>query len=77
MVFPVICIVGGFLLGKLADDTKSVLPVVSMHSLIILTTNSGQLNMQKIIGIALTIVGWIIIEKIWRKRTLPEKVRRH
>ncbi|MCD4665397.1 MAG: CPBP family intramembrane metalloprotease [Bacteroidales bacterium] len=67
-IFPLICIGGGFLLGKLADDFKSILPVVSLHTLIILTTNSGNFDKQKIIGTVLVIIGWIIIEQIWKKK---------
>jgi hypothetical protein len=66
-IFPFICIGGGFLLAKLADEFKSILPVVAMHTLIILTTNSGKFDNQKIIGIVLVIIGWIIIEQIWKR----------
>jgi membrane protease YdiL (CAAX protease family) len=67
-IFPIICIGGGYLLGKLTDDTKSILPVVSLHTLIILLTNSGAITMNKIIGISLTIIGWLIIEQIWKRK---------
>ncbi len=66
-IFPIICIGGGYLLGKLADDTKSILPVVTIHSLIILLTNSGAMTLQKMTGVGLTIIGWIIIEQIWKR----------
>lgn len=67
-IFPLICIGGGFLLGKLADDTKSILPVISMHTLIILTTNSGNFGKNEIIGIGFVILGWILIEQIWKRK---------
>lgn len=71
-VFPIICIGGAYLLGKLADDTKSILPIVNMHALIILLTNSGAITMNKMIGLALTIIGWFIIEQYWkRKKAAP------
>ena len=67
-IFPLICIGGGYLLGKLADDTKSILPVVCMHTLVILLTNSGAPTTDKIIGAGLTIIGWIIIEQLWKRK---------
>lgn len=67
-ILPVICIGGGYLLGKLADDTKSISPVVSMHALIILLTNSGAITTNKIIGVGLTIIGWFIIEQFWKRK---------
>ena len=67
-IFPLFCIGGGYLLGKLADDTKSILPVVSMHALIILLTNSGAITSNKIIGVGLTIIGWVIIEQVWKRK---------
>ena len=66
-IFPLICIGGGFLLGKLTDDVKSILPVAAIHTMIILTTNSGNFDENKIIGIGIFITGWIVIEQI-RKR---------
>lgn len=67
-IFPVICMGGGYLLGKLADDLKSILPVVAMHTLIILTTNSGNFGKNEIIGIGIVVVGWILIEQIWKRK---------
>lgn len=67
-IFPMICIGGGFLLGKLADDFKSILPVISMHTLIILTTNSGNFGKNEVMGIGIVILGWILIEQIWKRR---------
>ena len=67
-IFPLICICGGFLLGKLADDFKSILPVVSMHTLIILTTNSGSFGKNEIVGIGIVILGWLLIEQIWKRK---------
>lgn len=68
-IFPLICLGGGFLLGKLADDLGSILLVVTMHNLIILTTNSGGIDQHKIAGIVLVILGWIAIEQIWKRRS--------
>ena len=67
-IFPLICIGGGYLLGKLADDTKTILPVVTIHTLVILLTNSGVLTMNKMIGAGLTIIGWLIIEQLWKRK---------
>ena len=67
-VFPFICIGGGYFLGKLADDTKSILPVVAMHTLITLISNSGNINQSKLIGVGIVILGWIIIEQIWKRK---------
>ena len=67
-IFPLICIGGGFLLGKLADEYKSILPVIAMHNLIILTTNSGNFDQNKMIGIGLVVLGWIVIEQIWKRK---------
>jgi len=66
-IFPLICIGGGFLLGKLADESKSILPVVSMHTLIILTTNSGNFGKNEAIGTGIIILGWIVIENVWNR----------
>lgn len=66
-IFPLICIGGGFLLGKLADDTKSILPITCMHTLIILTTNSGNFGKNEIMGIGIVILGWVSIEQICKK----------
>lgn len=70
-IFPLICIGGGYLLGKLADDTKSILPVVTIHTLVILLTNSGEVTINKMIGAGLVIVGWLIIEQLWKRKTNP------
>jgi hypothetical protein len=67
-IFPLICIGGGFLLGKLADESKSILPVISMHTLIVLTTNAGNFGMKEITGIGIVIIGWILIEQIWKRK---------
>ncbi|SDS40597.1 CAAX protease self-immunity [Formosa sp. Hel1_31_208] len=67
-IFPLICICGGFLLGKLADDTGSILPVTAMHTLIILTTNSGIFGINEIMGIGIVILGWILIELLWKRK---------
>ncbi len=67
-IFPFICIGGGFLLGKLADASKSILPVVSMHTLIILTTNSGNFGKNEFVGIGIVILGWVAIERIWKRK---------
>lgn len=63
-VFPLICIGGGYLLGKLADESGSLLPVVSMHTLIILVSNSGALNSRKLMGLTLVAGLWILLEKV-------------
>ena len=55
-------------MGKLADDTKTILPVVTIHTLVILLTNSGVLTMNKMIGAGLTIIGWLIIEQLWKRK---------
>ena len=55
-------------MGKLADDTKTILPVVTIHTLVILLTNSGVLTMNKMIGTGLTIIGWLIIEQLWKRK---------
>lgn len=62
-VFPLICLAGGYLLGKLTDDTKSMLPATAMHTLIILTTNAGRFGTRELLGIGVVIMGWIVIEK--------------
>jgi hypothetical protein len=67
-IFPLICIGGGFLLGKLADDIRSILPVVAMHTTIILTTNSGNFGKNEIMGIGIVILGWLVIEQIWKRK---------
>jgi hypothetical protein len=67
-IFPLICIGGGYLLGKLADGSKSIVPVVAPHTMIILTTNSGNFDNQKISGRVFFIVGWVILEQIWKMK---------
>ena len=69
-IFPLICIGGGYLLGKLADDTKSILPIVSMHTLVIILTNSGPMTTNKIIGVLSTVVGWFLVEKFMKLKRL-------
>lgn len=64
-VFPFICLGGGYLLGKLAEDSGSILPVVSMHALMILLTNSGSFTSRKIAAIVIVVLLWILLEK-WR-----------
>lgn len=73
-IFPLICIFGGYLLGKLADDSKSILPVVSIHTLIILLTNSGAVTNDKMIGAFLLIIGWVIIEQIWKRKKVGNQL---
>jgi len=68
VVFPLICLGGGFLLGRLADDTRSLLPVVAMHSLVTLTTTTGQFGTREVTAIALVFGGWFAIEKLWSTR---------
>jgi len=67
LIFPLICIGGGFLLGVLADKAKSILPVTAMHSMIIIVTNSGSVTQNKLIGLGLTFAGWVILDKIWNR----------
>lgn len=67
-IFPVICIGGGYFFGILADKTQAILPVVTIHTLTILLTNSGAVTLPKIFGAGLTIIGWIIIEQIWKRK---------
>lgn len=67
-IFPVICIGGGYLLGKLTDDTKSIIPAVIFHTLIILLTNSGTITINKMIGAGITIIIWVVIEQIWKRK---------
>ncbi|MDB9782971.1 CPBP family intramembrane metalloprotease [Winogradskyella sp.] len=73
-IFPLICIGGGFLLGKLADESRSILPVTAMHTLIILTSNSGNFGKNEIMGIGIVILGWILIELIWKRKKAYNKV---
>lgn len=65
VVFPLICLGGGYLLGRLADDTRSLLPVVAMHSLVTLTTTTGSFGVREIAAIALVFSGWFVIERLW------------
>lgn len=67
-VFPLICLGGGYLLGKLADESRSITPVVLLHTLIILTTNSGNFGIKEISGIAISIVLWMVVEQIWKRK---------
>ena len=39
-----------------------------MHTLIILTINSGNFGKTEIIGIGIVIIGWVIIEQIWKRK---------
>jgi CAAX protease family protein len=76
-IFPLICVGGGFLLGKLTDDIKSILPAVAIHNVIILTTNSGNFDQNKIIGIGIILLGWIVIEQIWKRKKHIAKPKLH
>ena len=68
-VFPLFCIAGSFLIGQLAEKTKSYLIAGAVHSLIILLTNSGQPSKEKIVASILTIIIWIGIDKWWQPET--------
>ena len=67
-IFPLICLGGAYFLGKLADDLKTILPVVMLHTLIILTSNTGRFGKNEVIGIVIVILAWIFIEQIWKRR---------
>lgn len=69
-IFPLICLGGGYLLGKLTDEYKSILPATAMHTLIIITTNSGTFSVHEILGILFVLIGWIVIEQFWKKKEL-------
>jgi membrane protease YdiL (CAAX protease family) len=66
-IFPLIIIGGGILLGMLADQTKSVLPVVAIHVLIIMLTNSGPIDRHKMMAGLITVASWILIGIVWKK----------
>jgi hypothetical protein len=66
-IFLAICVAAAFLIGKIAEDTKSYFCAAGLHSLVILTTNSGPLTKPKIIGLIITILIWIGIGKVKNK----------
>ncbi len=43
------------------------------NTLIILLTNSGALTINKIIGAGLTIMGWIFIEQVWKRKKVSRQ----
>lgn len=71
--FLLICIGSTFLLGKFAEETKSFFTTAGLHSLIILTTTTGEMTNSKIIGGVITILIWLSIGKWWKTET--EKTR--
>ena len=68
LIFPLICIVGGYLLGQLTDKTKTILPTAMLHTLIIILTNTGSVTTEKTMGVVITITCWILIEQIWKRK---------
>jgi uncharacterized protein len=68
-VFPLICIGGSFLIGKLTEKTKSYLAAGGLHCLIILLTNSGDMTHSKMIAGGFTILIWLGIAIWWNPET--------
>lgn len=64
-VFPWICLGGGYLLGKLADDAKSVLPVICAHTLVILITNQNALSTKHYLAVGGVMTIWFAIGFFW------------
>ena len=62
-LFPLICIGGGYLLGRLADVSRSIMPVIIMHALVILLTGTGKASTHAFIGSGLVLTGWFLIDK--------------
>ena len=67
-LFPMICVGGGYVLGRLADDSASIIPVAMMHMLIILLTSAGDVSMQAGIGCGFVLAGWFLLEKAFPER---------
>ncbi|MCW3083237.1 MAG: family intrarane metalloprotease [Bacteroidetes bacterium] len=62
--FLVVCVASAYLLGKFTEETKSFLTAAGLHSLIIITTSTGDLTNSKIIAGIITILAWLGIGKI-------------
>lgn len=62
-VFLPIVVVSAFLLGRAAEETRSLLVVASMHATIILLTKNGAVSSAYYIAGAVTILGWILIRR--------------
>jgi uncharacterized protein len=68
-VFLAVCVGGSFLIGKFADDTQSFFCAAGLHSLIIITTNSGAMTNSKLFAGVLVILIWLGIGKFWKKQS--------
>ncbi|MDQ6785552.1 MAG: CPBP family intramembrane metalloprotease [Acidobacteriota bacterium] len=75
VIFPLICIVSAFLIGKFAEETKSFLTAAGLHSFVIILTNSGLTN-NKIIAGVITILVWLGIGKLWKTKNAFEAAER-
>lgn len=61
--FLLIVVVSAFLLGRAAQETRSLLVVASMHATIILLTKNGAVSSAYYAAGAATILGWILIRR--------------
>ncbi len=71
-IFVLVCIGGSFLIGKFANDTQSFFCAAGLHSLIIITTNSGAMTNSKLFAGVLVIIIWLVIGKFWKTKTIRE-----
>jgi uncharacterized protein len=61
VVFPVIVIASAFVLGTVAEKTRSLLVVASMHSVIMLLTMHGVVSLAFGMAGVVIILGWILL----------------
>lgn len=63
-VFPLIVIASAFVLGHVAEKTRSLLVVASMHSVVMLLTMNGSLSPVFAVAGLTTILGWILVGRL-------------
>jgi uncharacterized protein len=63
-VFPLIVIASAFVLGHVAEKTRSLLVVASMHSVIMLLTMRGSVSPAFGVAGVVIILGWILVGRL-------------
>lgn len=66
-VFLLICIGSSFLMGAFVEKTKSYFTTAGFHLVIILLSNTGNLDSKKITAGLLTFFVWTLISIFWKK----------
>lgn len=73
-IFLLVCVGGSFLIGKFANDTQSFFCAAGLHSLIIITTNSGEMTNSKLFAGVLVIIIWVAIGRFGKFKNSMQKI---